>query len=91
MKEFPRDVQHVLLLSAIPMLYPGLGVVESLLNAFNKAPAKMLFKTGSKPYLSSSIALCMLKARHKCSLVGALAMCLMVSKGLMYSQAYISR
>jgi hypothetical protein len=47
MKQYPREVHHVLISSAIPMLYPGLGVVESLLTAFNHPPAKMLFKTGA--------------------------------------------
>lgn len=67
MKQFPREVHHVLLLSAIPLLYPGLGILEHLLNAFNNYPAKMLFKTGAfpssatrAPALSCCIACCML-------------------------------
>lgn len=47
MKQYPREVQHVLVLSAIPMLYPGFGVLETLLNAVNNYPVRLLFKTGA--------------------------------------------
>ena len=83
MKQFPREVSHVVLLSAIPMLYPGLGILESLLNAFNNFPARLLFKTGNEPPLSSSITSCMLRTRHRCSLA------LPLHHVLMQSQAYI--
>jgi hypothetical protein len=53
MKQFPRQVHHVLLLSAIPVLYPSLGIIEPLLKAVNNAPTKLLFKTGATRVLSS--------------------------------------
>lgn len=50
MKEFPASVKHVIFMSATPIIYPGMGIVESLLMCFNKAPAtNLLLKTGARP------------------------------------------
>eukprot|EP00892_Ulva_mutabilis_P003438 jgi/Ulvmu1/1466/UM011_0196.1 len=47
MKEFPDSVKHVLFISASPIVYPGLGIVEGLLKCFSSAPAtNLLLKTG---------------------------------------------
>jgi hypothetical protein len=52
MKELPESTKHAILLSAIPIVYPSLGVVEKLLNFFSgKLPTNLLFKTGAPPQL----------------------------------------
>ena len=56
MKQYPPEVNHVVLLSAIPSLYPGLGILESLLKAFNHAPLKLLFKTGTMLLLATMLS-----------------------------------
>lgn len=50
MKEFPDSVKHIIFMSATPIIYPGMGIVESLLKCFSKAPAaNLLLKTGTPP------------------------------------------
>lgn len=48
MRELPDSTRHVILLSAIPMVYPSLGVVEKLLKFFSGSkPTALLGKTGA--------------------------------------------
>ena len=50
MKGMAKSTKHVLLLSAIPIVYPSLGVLETMLKAFDQTSQRttnLLFKTGA--------------------------------------------
>jgi hypothetical protein len=58
MKGMGPSTKHLLLLSAIPVIYPMLGALETLLKTFDEASQTteaVLFKTGAPLLAMSSI------------------------------------